>query len=181
MTTEDRSDLAVGLALGTFTSSERADALGSEARDPELKRAVEQLERKLAPLAATLPPEMPPAGVLDSVEARIEAEGASLPGTRTLRAGQYDWQSLGEGIDAVILWRNEETKRQSLLIRMQPGARYASHEHEDDEECLVIEGDLVFGDLTLKAGDYHFAPKGRTHPPAFSPSGCLLFITGAAH
>jgi quercetin dioxygenase-like cupin family protein len=54
---------------------------------------------------------------------------------------------------------------------MQPGARYDSHSHEDDEECLVIEGDLVFGHLTVKAGDFHFALKGRTHPPAYGPSG----------
>ena len=114
------------------------------------------------------------------IAARIAEANASLPGTVTLRAGTYDWRPLSQGIDHAVLWVNEAANRKSLLIRMQPGARYESHEHDDDEECLVIEGDLVFGDLVLHAGDFHFAPKGRTHPPAYSPSGCLLYVTCAA-
>jgi quercetin dioxygenase-like cupin family protein len=170
-------ELAAGLALGTLDPGERAAARELEAHDPAFRRQVEAIERRLAPLAAGLPAEAPPAGLLAAIEARIDEAKAALPGTITLRAGEYDWQPLGEGIDAALLWRNEKASRQSLLIRMQPGARYESHAHEDDEECLVIEGDLVFGELTLKTGDFHFAPKGRTHPSAFSPSGCLLYVT----
>jgi len=177
---EDTQELATGLALGTLDADERLRALDLEQREPELRRAVENIERRLAPLVALLPEIAPPPDAFAGIEARIQSAQAALPGTITLRAGSYDWQPLAEGVDAAILWRNQQTKRQSMLIRMQPGANYESHEHDDDEECLVIEGDLVFGQLLLKAGDFHFAPKGRTHPPAFSPSGCLLFVTAAA-
>ncbi len=180
MTSDDISELAAGLVLGTLEPEERARALKARAADPRLKEAVERLERLLAPLAEVLPRETPPSGLFEAIEARIDQAKALLPGTVTVRAGSYDWQPLGKGVDCALLWKNEKSNRRSVLIRMQPGARYESHTHADDEECLVIEGDLVFGELTLKAGDFHFAPKGRVHPPAFSPSSCLLYVTGAA-
>lgn len=176
----DLDQLAAEIVLGGTDAEGRARALEDADRNPELRRKVESLERRLAPLAGLLAREAPPASVFAGIEARIATAKAALPGTVTMRAGAYDWQPISEGIDQAILWVNEKAKRTSLLIRMQPGARYDSHEHDDDEECLVIEGDLVFGDLVLKAGDFHFAPKGRTHPPAYSPSGCLLFVTAAA-
>lgn len=176
----DLDQLAADIALGGADAEGRARALKDAERNPELRRKVEKLERRLAPLAELLPREAPPAGMFASIEARIAEAKAALPGTVTMRAATYDWQPVSEGIDQAILWVNEKAKRTSFLIRMQPGASYASHEHEDDEECLVIEGDLVFGDLVLEAGDFHFAPRGRTHPPAYSPSGCLLFVTAAA-
>jgi hypothetical protein len=175
----DLDQLAADIVVGGDGESRTLAAQTAE-RNPELRRKVETLERRLAPLSELLPPDAPPAGTFAGIEARIAAAKAVLPGTVTLRAGAYDWQRLSEGIDMALLWVNEKAKRKSLLIRMQPGARYESHEHEEDEECLVIEGDLEFGDLLLKAGDFHFAPKGRAHPPAYSPSGCLLFITAAA-
>ncbi len=180
MTSDDIEELAVGVALGTLEPEERARALKAKAANPKLREAVERIERRLAPLAEVLPRETPPAGLFEAIEARIDEAKALLPGTVTLRAGSYDWRPLSKGVDCALLWKNEKANRQSVLIRMQPGARYESHGHDDDEECLVIEGDLVFGDLVLKAGDFHFAPKGRAHPPAFSPSGCLLYVTGAA-
>lgn len=179
MTPEELERLATGLVLGTLDERERADTLALKARDPSLKRAVQRLQTMLAPLDTTLGQEAPPPGTFEGIEAHIEAAKAPLPGTTTLRAGSYDWQPLSQGVDMAVLWQNEKAKRQSLLIRMQPGAHYESHEHDDDEECLVIEGDLAFGDVLLKAGDFHFAPAGRPHPAAYSPSGCLLFITSA--
>jgi len=176
----DLDQLAADIALGGADAEARTRALEDAERNPELRRKVETLERMLAPLAELPPHEAPPAGTFTGIEARIAAANAALPGTVTMRAGAYNWQPISEGIDQALLWVNEKANRKSLLIRMQPGARYESHEHEDDEECLVIEGDLVFGDLVLKAGDFHFAPKGRTHPSAYSPSGCLLFVTSAA-
>lgn len=176
----DLDQLAADIALGGADAEGRARALKDAESNPELRRKVENLERRLAPLAELLPQEAPPAGMFAGIEARIAAAKAALPGTVTMRASAYEWQPISEGIDQAVLWVNEKANRKSLLIRMEPGARYESHAHEDDEECLVIEGDLVFGELVLKAGDFHFAPKGRTHPPAYSPSGCLLFITAAA-
>lgn len=180
MERDELEKLAAGLALGKLTGEERARALELMRRDPAFERAVEEIEQRLAPLATSLPPEAPPPGLFEAIEARIDAVAGALAGTTTLRAGDYVWQPLSAGVDFTVLWRNDKAKRQSLLIRMQPGAAYEAHDHADDEECLVVEGDLKFGELLLKAGDFHFAPRGCTHPAAYSPSGCLLFVTTAA-
>jgi anti-sigma factor ChrR (cupin superfamily) len=67
--------------------------------------------------------------------------------------------------------------RRSFLVRRVPGSCYGHHEHPQDEECIVLEGDLRFGDLQLSAGDYHLARAGVPHPTAVSRGGCLLFIS----
>ena len=59
-----------------------------------------------------------------------------------------------------------------LLIRMAPGASYRPHVHYSDEQTLVIEGDLSFGDLDLKPGDFHVAKPSSSHPPGRTVNGC---------
>lgn len=54
------------------------------------------------------------------------------------------------------------------------------HEHPLDEECLVLEGEFTLESIKLRAGDFHFAPKGMTHGVARSEHGALLYIRGAA-
>ncbi|MGH8501207.1 MAG: cupin domain-containing protein [Gammaproteobacteria bacterium] len=65
----------------------------------------------------------------------------------------------------------------SFRLRREPGARLPAHVHVADEECLVLEGELHLGEgVILKAGDYHFAPRGLPHGAAERPSGALLFL-----
>jgi anti-sigma factor ChrR (cupin superfamily) len=40
----------------------------------------------------------------------------------------------------------------------------------------VLEGDLVFDDHTLFAGDYEVAPDTTHHSPVTTNHGCLLLI-----
>jgi quercetin dioxygenase-like cupin family protein len=73
-----------------------------------------------------------------------------------------------------ILYRDSTAT--SFLLRLSPGAKLPPHVHAADEECLVLEGELLLAEgVRLKAGDYHFAPRGLPHGTAHSPSGALLF------
>ena len=65
---------------------------------------------------------------------------------------------------------------QSFLVRLQPGTRFPAHYHPQDEETLVLEGSVCFGDIKLETGDYHLARMGSSHEEVFSANGCLLFI-----
>lgn len=180
MKPDETEEVVAELALGGAGGKARSRAIEAESGDPALATAVEALERRLAPLVAVLPPEAPPSGLFERLLLRIETEHVPLPGTTTWRADRYDWQLIAEGVETAVVWRNPKTNRVSSLLRMQPETHYTGHDHDDFEECLVIEGDLAFGELVLKAGDYHVAPPGRSHPPAYSRSGCLCFITAAA-
>jgi anti-sigma factor ChrR (cupin superfamily) len=87
---------------------------------------------------------------------------------------------MSPGVTYTILFDDPVTKRRSMLVRALPGATYETHFHDEGhEECLILEGDLVMGDLKLLAGDFHLAAKGTLHPPATTVSGCLLHISTA--
>ena len=42
--------------------------------------------------------------------------------------------------------------------------------------ALVLEGDLSFGELNLKAGDFHVATPSSSHPPGRTVNGCLVHV-----
>lgn len=76
-----------------------------------------------------------------------------------------------------ILHIDRAARRFSGLFRMEAGAVYPSHVHEQPEEILVFEGDLDFGDYSLAAGDYLRLEAGTTHTEARTRRGCVCLIT----
>lgn len=94
----------------------------------------------------------------------------------TVKADEGDWQQLGDKIRKKLLYLDEKNGQVSYLLRIEPGAKENPHQHTSDEHCLVLEGDISFGDVHLRAGDYHLAPKGSCHDKAFSKQGALLYI-----
>lgn len=79
-----------------------------------------------------------------------------------------------------LLHGDQDAGTQSYLLRLHPGAELQPHDRLLDEECLVLEGQVTLGPVTLRAGDFHFAPSGTSHGKAHSRAGALLFIRGAA-
>lgn len=158
-------------ALGLLRGGERA-ALEADAG---LRRKAEGWQATLAPLEGAESEPVPP-GSFEKILARIDAQGMFLPGTATKRAAEAEWLEYSEGIVYRVLKVDERLGRQTLLVKMQPGAVYRSHAHDIDEECLVIEGDLRFGELVLRAGDFHLATPAMTHPVGTTTAGCLLHV-----
>ncbi|MEC4593025.1 MULTISPECIES: cupin domain-containing protein [Nitrospirillum] len=139
-----------------------------------------QIESRLGALDLALA-EAPPADLLDTILARIDREAAdqaAAPGTDTVRHQDGVWLALSPGVRSKLLRVDARTGRRTMLIRMEPGAPYQSHAHiGGDEECLVIEGDLRFGELNLEAGDFHVARHTTWHATAVSQTGCLLLVS----
>jgi quercetin dioxygenase-like cupin family protein len=71
---------------------------------------------------------------------------------------------------------DRERNDQTVLIRMQPGAVVVGHPHTQEEECLVLEGEVFIGDYRLGQGDMHVARPGAVHAPIRAPQGALLMI-----
>jgi mannose-6-phosphate isomerase-like protein (cupin superfamily) len=177
---------------GQMTDNERASAyvmglLDQEARaqcrlrvieDASFATLVGDWERRLAPLALTEEAEVPD-GLLQFIEARIAKTGIEVPGTVTVRAGAGDWIEVSPGLKIKIMNRVEAINRQTFMAWLQPGAEYSDHDHDQDEEIYMIEGDLIIGELVLKAGDFHVARAGRHHPVHRTTAGCLCLISQA--
>lgn len=94
-----------------------------------------------------------------------------------LHTEQMDWVgSPASGVQRKMLDRvGEEVARATTVVRYEPGAAFAEHEHGGGEEILVLDG--VFSDehADYPAGTYLRNPPGSRHSPA-SHSGCLLFV-----
>jgi quercetin dioxygenase-like cupin family protein len=158
-------------ALGLLRGGERAAVQA----DDGLRNEAEGWQQKLAALDGADSEPLPP-GSFEKILDRIDAEGMQLPGTATQRADHAEWRQHSEGIVYRVLKVDEARQRQTLLVKMQPGAIYKSHAHDIEEECLVIEGDLRYGDFVLRAGDYHLAAAGTHHPVGTTTAGCLLHV-----
>ena len=125
-----------------------------------------------------LAPVVPPAGLRARVLARI-AESASVSDFRTLRNAD-GWCVLAPGLEYKLLAYNEQADKKSFLLRAAPGSEFPAHAHEGDEDCIVLEGEFSMGDLSLRAGDFHFAPRGTHHPNAHTRSGALVYLSASA-
>lgn len=165
------SILSAELALGLLRGEDRVAA----ERDAGLRGEADDWQARLSPLDDD-EAEPLPAGSFEKTLDRIDREGMTLPGTTTRRAAEADWQRHDEGITYRVLKVDERLQRRTLLVKMQPGAVLKSHIHEFEEECLVIEGDLRYGDLVLRAGDYHHAWAGAHHADGVTAGGCLLHV-----
>ena len=126
----------------------------------------------LASLAALASPADPPAGLFDAIEAEIDR----APPITTLRAEDGEWIKRSDKIWKKILWADPAGGRSIYLLRCEPGAVIASHEHERDEQALLLEGEAWVGDELLKAGDFQAASAGSIHPGVRTPGGCLLLV-----
>lgn len=123
-------------------------------------------------------PVAPPAALRARVLARI-AQAGSVPDFRTLRDSE-GWRVLAPGLEYKLLAYNERADSKSFLLRAAPGSEFPGHAHEGDEECIVLEGEFTMGDLTLHAGDFHFAARGSHHPNAHTRSGALVYLSASA-
>jgi anti-sigma factor ChrR (cupin superfamily) len=104
------------------------------------------------------------------------AETLPPPSTFTIRAADMRWVSVGPGVEVKVLRMDRERNDQTVLIRMQPGSVVVGHRHTQEEECLILEGEVYIGDYRLSAGDMHVARAGAVHERIRAPRGALLMI-----
>ncbi len=112
----------------------------------------------------------------DRVLHRIDEEQALSTPYVTIREDDGAWIELAPLMTKKILNVNHETGIESYLLRLLPGAAPERHQHDQDELCFVLEGDVSFDEIHLKAGDYHYAHKGSWHGRASTVHGALLFL-----
>ena len=175
VTDADR-DRAVLYLLGEL---EPAEAAAFELRlrdDPALSDEVEGLRGTLDELTLVAPAQQPPDGLKQTLMQRVDAV-VSTDEPLLDRADTASWEPTGfEGVDLRRLFTDASARRQTILVRMAPGASYPMHVHDGHEECYVVEGDLIDGELCMKTGDYTCFPAGSKHGPLTTRDGCLLLV-----
>ncbi|QJD31488.1 hypothetical protein GNH96_15345 [Methylococcus geothermalis] len=100
------------------------------------------------------------------------------PASATVFAGKKDdWVEVGEGVMKKELCSDGTLA--SRFYRLEPGAKVPGHSHLQDEECMMLEGEVFLGDILLRAGEYQLAPVGSRHGEVYSDVGATLFVRGA--
>ena len=93
------------------------------------------------------------------VPSRVEDFRPFIPGV-SIRPLRVDW----------------EGQTQTSLWRLEPGASIPPHRHSSEEECLIMEGSLIWSGSEYGPGDFLLARPGAHHEEFLSPRGALLMI-----
>ena len=80
------------------------------------------------------------------------------------------------GVERRLLERDGgEVARATSVVRYQPGARFAAHDHDGGEEIFVLQGELCDELGRYTAGTWIKNPVGSRHAPC-TETGCLLLV-----
>jgi anti-sigma factor ChrR (cupin superfamily) len=136
------------------------------------------LRESAALLAQTVELVAPSAGLKDRLMARVAQYEAMKP-LADVRRHEDTWAPYLPGVDVKLLFHDAETQRRTILLRMQPGAKLPRHRHHDDEQCLVVSGDIRWGELVYEQGDFVVVGRDTTHEELHTVHGnVLLLIAG---
>lgn len=136
-------------------------------------------------LAYLAPGQLPRPQVRTRVLERIAAESpeASQPvfekqGLLFTRSAQLPWApGAVDGIEVKLLHHDTQRGMKTALVRMEPGSALPPHRHADVEEVYLIDGDLLVGDVLMRAGDYCRGEAGTLHHDITTNGGCLFLST----
>jgi anti-sigma factor ChrR (cupin superfamily) len=86
-----------------------------------------------------------------------------------------DWKPFRPGVTAHWLYNEGNGGPAAVLLRYEPGARVALHEHVGYEHVYVIEGDQYDEHGEYPTGSYIINPPGTRHSPG-SHGGCVALL-----
>lgn len=147
--------------------------LAAEPVPAELNDAVEGWLTIFGALAETLPPQSPPEGNWERLEARLPPD----TGLRTM-VGVVNgpWEPAGPGVSRRVLLRAADGEPLAFLLRVEAGGRVVAHPHDRREECMLIQGDVRIAGADLRPGDFLVADAGSTHAEMTTQGGMLAYI-----
>jgi anti-sigma factor ChrR (cupin superfamily) len=163
----DQQDSAVLTALGLASPDEAASA------PEELVTGLREAARVLAEGVAPVPPS--PA-LKDRLMSRV-AQFEQLKPAADVRRNEEDWVATGvPGVAIKPLFTDRSKRTSTLLMRMDPGVSYPAHNHHGAEQCMVLKGDVRWGDLVYEEGDFLVMGQGSHHPEIHTVHGNILLL-----
>jgi anti-sigma factor ChrR (cupin superfamily) len=173
----DLEDLAALDAAGALSETEqrdyRAKLAGASADERAAIAQIYELATQFAVAEAGIDP---PPGARERLLRRVDGsrlysvladEGSWLPGPVP-----------GTRIKLLSIDRRRDSA--TLLMRVDPGARYPAHHHTGGEDCYVISGEIIVQGRRLHAGDFHRAEPDSDHGELASETGAEVLLVVAA-
>src|SRR5687767_8465998 len=153
----DHHSRALDFALGRLTEPAETDFIRDMESNPELREEYDHVMNGIANIAEGFAQAMPaPRRALKNkvLEYAIGKESTpSESSPHVIRAEAGDWQDSGlAGITMKVLYEDQASQRQTVMVRIAAGVQYPRHRHVGTEECLVLEGDLHMDEIELGPG-----------------------------
>lgn len=140
------------------------------------RQAIAEMTEAAALLAESVPPVAPAPSIRHRLLARVASYEAVRP-LADIRRNEDTWVHSGmPGIDVKTLYVDAALGRTTYLVRMEPGARITAHHHGDVEQCLIVKGDVRWGDLAYEEGDFVVMGKDTDHPELTTINGTVLLL-----
>jgi len=88
------------------------------------------------------------------------------------------WRPFVPGVKIKVL--HDSGGVMSYLLLMEAGSTLPNHRHPHDEECVVIEGRVQMGDVSMGPGGYLMERRDTLHPPLTTVDGATIYLRGAS-
>ena len=87
-----------------------------------------------------------------------------------------NYGSVNPGMSWHKITYNQKTGQGSYILKMDPGAQSTPHIHENYEEFLMLDGELIdFDNKIFKKGDFVTFEPGSNHS-SYTKNGCLVLV-----
>ena len=96
--------------------------------------------------------------------------------TQTVRGDTVEWMSAWPNVWVKILRQDPAINLQMVMFRIEPGGVVPAHTHTEEEECLVISGEILIGDHRVGQGDLHIAKPGADHGDITTRTGATVLV-----
>ncbi|MCB1915854.1 MAG: cupin domain-containing protein [Rhodocyclaceae bacterium] len=146
----------------------KSNPLDPDDRDETVERA---LSEALTPI-----PLAPSRGTPLRGRLLARAAAARVAGEGFIRVplSEADWQRMLPGVRVHRI----DPQQRAVMIELAPGASLPFHRHHENEECVVLRGDVRLGEIVVRPGDYHLAPADSRHGRVTSREGALFYLRG---
>jgi anti-sigma factor ChrR (cupin superfamily) len=101
------------------------------------------------------------------------------PLSEIISVSDLPWQERQPGVRMKSIWEHPESKRRTVMTRIEPDAKLPLHRHVGDELVFVIEGAISDEFGTVTAGNMGYRPNGCVHTVSTANGATVLaIITG---
>jgi quercetin dioxygenase-like cupin family protein len=87
-----------------------------------------------------------------------------------------DWELAAPGISCRLLATDAESKRVSMMVRLDPGTDYPPHRHAGREDLYLLHGELMIDEKKVCPGDYVHAEPDSVDHRVWSEKGCTCVL-----
>lgn len=178
MPTTDLEELAALDAAGALDEDEQRDLHAKlAAASADERAAIARIYELAAQLGVERATEAPAPAVRERVMERVRASRLY-----SLHSHEGTWTpGPVPGTRVKLLSLDRLRNSATLLMRVDPGARYPAHHHSGGEDCYVISGEIIVAGQRLRAGDFHRAEADSDHGVLASDTGAeVLLVVSAA-